>query len=154
MNAATSRFRFFTIFVLHKSWDATPVPMRKFDSYMPYVQSQSKTLGFISTISDLKLKTMIVLMYFTGLHHGEVRHLRYEDTSRKNMRIHITHGKKRSDCHVILSKNTLYLLCWSTYGRLTGWLPPPGRPKTLIFCDLTTNFGHKICPFSCTLKTE
>lgn len=129
INAAISQLRFFTMYVQHKPWDATQIPMRKFDTYMPYVPSQSETLEFISTISDLKLKTMVVLLYSAGLRHGEVRHLRYEDISRKNMRIHITHGKNRSDRYAILSQNALDLLTryWFTYGRPTGWLFPQKR---------------------------
>lgn len=61
VNAAISQLRFFTMYVLHKPWDATQVPMRRFDAYMPYVPSQGFTLEFISTISDLKLKTMVFL---------------------------------------------------------------------------------------------
>ena len=57
---------------------------------------------------------------------GEVRHLRYEDISRKNMRIHITHGKNRSDRYAMLSKYALNLLTqyWYAYSRPTGWLFP------------------------------
>ena len=126
INAAIALVRFFTIYVLNKSWDSTQVPMRKFDTYVPYVPTQQETKEFISTISDLKLKTMVVLMYSSGLRQGEVRHLRYEDISRKNMRIHITHGKNRSDRYAILSSNALDLLTqyWYAYGHPTGWLFP------------------------------
>ena len=37
MNAVISQLRFFTIYVLHKPWDATQLPFRKFDNYLPYV---------------------------------------------------------------------------------------------------------------------
>ena len=30
-----SQLRFFTLYVLHKPWDPTQLPMRKFDSYLP-----------------------------------------------------------------------------------------------------------------------
>lgn len=33
MNACISQLRFFTMYVLHKPWDPTQLPMRKFDSY-------------------------------------------------------------------------------------------------------------------------
>ena len=124
INCVISQIRFFTMYVLHRSWDHTEVPFRKFDTYMPYVPSQQETKEFISTISDLKFKTMVVLMYSAGLRMGEVRHLRYEDISRKNMRIHITHGKNRSDRYAMLSQYALDLLTqyWYAYGRPTGWL--------------------------------
>ena len=40
VNACISQLRFFTIYVLHKPWDETQLPMRRFDQYLPYVPSQ------------------------------------------------------------------------------------------------------------------
>ena len=75
---------------------------------------------------DLKQKTMVAVMYSAGLRIGEVCRLRYEDIDRKRMRIHITHGKNRSDRYAILSKNALGLLTqyWFAYGRPRHWLFP------------------------------
>lgn len=33
INVAISQLRFFTLYVLHKPWDDTQLPMRKFDTY-------------------------------------------------------------------------------------------------------------------------
>jgi site-specific recombinase XerD len=126
INCAISQLRFFTLYVLHKPWDETQLPMRKFDTYLPYVPSQKETLHFISTIPDLKQKTMVALLYSSGLRIGEVCNLRYEDISRTDMRIHITHGKNRSDRYVPLSKYALDLLTdyWFQYNRPMEWLFP------------------------------
>ena len=35
INHCISQLRFFTLYVLHKPWDPTQLPMRKFDSYPP-----------------------------------------------------------------------------------------------------------------------
>lgn len=35
VNTAISQLRFFTLYVLHKPWDDTQLPMRKFDIYLP-----------------------------------------------------------------------------------------------------------------------
>jgi len=126
INIAISQIRFFTIYVLHKSWDSTQIPFRKFDTYLPFVPTQDEVREFISTISDLKVKAMVSLMYSSGLRIGEVCTLRYEDISRKNMCIHITHGKNRSDRYAVLSKNALDILTqyWFAYDRPKGWLFP------------------------------
>lgn len=131
MNCAIAQLRFFTLYVLHKPWDHTQLPMRRFDSYMPYVPSQQDTWVFISSIPDLKQKTMVALMYSSGLRIGEVCSLRYEDIDRKNMRIHITHGKNRSDRYALLSKTALDLLTeyWFAYSRPTGYLFPQQNGK-------------------------
>lgn len=126
INHAISQLRFFTIYVLHKSWDPTQLPLRKFDSYLPYVPSKQEVWLFISSIPDLKQKTMLALIYSSGLRIGEVCSLRYEDIDRKQRRIHISHAKNRSDRFAILSEYALKLLTtyWFQYGKPRGFLFP------------------------------
>lgn len=103
--------------------------MRKFDTYLPFVPTKEETKTFISTMTDIKPKAMVALMYSSGLRIGEVCNLRYEDIQRKNMRIHITHGKNRSDRYAILSRQALDILTeyWFACGRPTGYLFPKQR---------------------------
>jgi len=90
VNCAVLQLRFFTIYVLHRPWDDTQLPMRRFDKYLPYVPSKQDAWAFLSTIPDLKRKTMATLMYSSGLH--------------------ITHGKNRHDRYAILSKTAHAIL--------------------------------------------
>ena len=126
VNCAISQLRFFTLYVLHKPWDDTQLPMRKFDEYLPFVPSKEETWKFISSMPDLKPKTMVTLMYSSGLRIGEVCRLRYEDVDRKNMRLHIIHTKSRKDRYAILSKAALDLLTqyWFECDRPMGYLFP------------------------------
>ena len=125
VNHAISQLRFFTIYVLHKPWDPSQLPLRKFDTYLPYVPSQEDTFTFISTIPDLMPRTMCALMYSSGLRIGEVCHLRYEDIDRKNMRIHIRSSKAREDRYAVMSKYAL--------DCLTQYWFQCGRPMTFLF---------------------
>ncbi len=120
INVAISQLRFFTLYGLHKTWDDTQFPMRKFDTYLPFVPTKGETKIFISTMP----KAMVALMYSSDLRIGEVCNLHYEDIQLKNMHIHITHGKNRSDRYVILSKQALDILTeyWFACGRPTGYL--------------------------------
>ena len=129
INGAISKLRFFTLYVLHKPWDDTQLPMRRFDEYLPFVPSKEETWQFISSLPDLKPKTMVTLMYSSGLRIGEVCRLRYEDVDRKHMRLHITHSKNRNDRYAILSKAALDLLTqyWFECGRPMGYLFPKQR---------------------------
>lgn len=102
VNTCISQLRFFTLYVLHKSWNPYQLPIRKFDSYLPFVPTKKEVQIFISTIPDLKQKAMIALMYSAGLRIGEVCRLKYQDIDRKQMRIHIVHSKNRSDRFAIL----------------------------------------------------
>lgn len=139
MNTVISQIRFFTLYVLHKPWDPTQVPMRKFDAYLPFVPTQEEVKTFISTMPDIKQKAMVAVMYSAGLRIGEVCHLRYEDIQRKNMRIHIPHTKARCDRYAVLSKEALDILTeyWFACDRPTGWLFPkqtdPDRPIDTFF---------------------
>lgn len=126
INCAISQLRFFTRYVLHKTWDDTQLPWRRFDEYLPYVPSKQETWQFLSTMPDLKQKTMVTLLYSSGLRIGEVCRLRYEDVDRKNMRLHITCSKNRNDRYAILSHAALELLTryWFECGRPKGFLFP------------------------------
>lgn len=129
VNACISQLRFFTLYVLHKPWDNYQLPCRKFDTYLPFVPTKDEVKTFISTMPDLKQKAMIALMYSAGLRIGEVCRLKYEDINRKQMRIHITHGKNRSDRYAILSTEALSILTqyWYSYGKPKNWLFPGQR---------------------------
>ncbi len=131
VNAAISQLRFFTIYVLHKKWDDSQLPMRRFDTYLPYVPTEEQVWYFVSTMENLKQKTMVAIMYSAGLRIGEVCRLRYEDIDRKNMRIHISRTKGRNDRYAILSKMALDLLTeyWFVYDKPMNWLFPKQTKK-------------------------
>lgn len=131
INHAISQLRFFTIYVLHKPWDDTQLPKRRFDSFLPFVPSQKDTWLFISSIQDLRFKAIVSLMYSAGLRSGEVRHLKYSDISRKDMRIHIRHSKSRNDRYAPLSEMALSILTeyWFAYDKPRDWLFPSSYPK-------------------------
>ena len=126
VNCAIAQLRFFTLYVLHQPWDDTQLPTRRFDEYLPFVPSKEDTWAFLSTIPDLKQRTMATLLYSSGLRIGEVCALRYEDVDRKSMRLHISHGKNRTGRYAILSKAALDLLTqyWFAYGKPRGCLFP------------------------------
>ena len=143
INCAISQLRFFTIYVLHKPWDVTQLPLRKFDTYIPFVPTKEEVLGYFSDIPDLKEKTMLVLMYSSGLRLGEVCSLHYEDINRKQMRIHIRFAKNRSARYAILSKFALDLLTsyWFQSGRPKEWLFPANRKSDAPYSP--TSFSNK-----------
>ena len=66
VNCAISQLRFFTLYVLHKPWDDTQLPMRKFDTYLPYVPTRNEVQLFLGSLPTLKQKAMVSLMYFPG----------------------------------------------------------------------------------------
>ena len=69
INCAISQLRFFTLYVLHRPWDETQLPMRKFDEYLPYVPSKQDTWTFISAMPSFQ-KQHLACSQSTGLHMG------------------------------------------------------------------------------------
>ena len=132
INAAISQLRFFTLYVLHKPWDDSQLPKRKFDNYLPFVPSQKETFEFINTIPDIKQKAMLAIMYSSGLRIGELCHLRYEDINRTTMKVHIKHSKNRQERFAPLSKYALDILTqyWFECGKPKEWLFPKQTDST------------------------
>ena len=149
VNSAISQLRFFTLYVLHKPWDNTQLPMRKFDAFLPYVPSGEEAFSCIFSIPDLKEQVMVALMYSAGLRVGEVCSLRYEDI--KRMRIHIRHSKKRSDRYSILSNRTLELLTryWFECGCPSEWLFPGNNKNNTPYS--ATSFSNKFTRYRASL---
>lgn len=139
INFVISQLRFFTIYVLHKPWDDTQLPKRRFNTYLPFVPSQKEVFEFISTIPDIKQKAMVALMYSSGLRIGEVCHLCYKDIDRTRMRVRILHSKNKQERYAVLSQYALDILTtyWFECGRPMGWLFPkqtdPDRPIDTFF---------------------
>ncbi len=126
INHCRAQLKFFTIYVLHKPWDDSQIPARRFDTYLPFVPTHEETMQFLKAVRNPKAHAILCLMYSSGLRAGEACALRYEDISRKNMRIHISHSKNRSDRFVPLSPHALSVLTdyWWSCGRPRGWLFP------------------------------
>lgn len=144
MNAVISQLRFFTIYVLHKTWDDSQLPKRKFDQYLPFVPSQQDTWSFISTIPDLKAKAFITLLYSAGLRSGEVRHLKCSDIEHSNKRIFIRQGKNRSSRYAILSETAWNIILEYWYS-----FPTDLRPRDWLFTQQRNRFkplDHQCIP--------
>lgn len=131
MNAVIAQLRFFTLYILRKPWDYYELPTRKFDTTLPFVPTKQEVAIFISTLTDLKQKAMVSLMYSAGLRISEVRHLKCNDIDRNKMLIHITKSKNRSERHAKLSPKVLSLLelYWRSCGRPTNYLFPKQSSK-------------------------
>ena len=152
VNASISQLRFFTIYVLHKPWDDTQLPMRKFDTYLPYAPTQKEVQLFLDSLPTLKQKAMVSLMYSSGLRVGEVCSLKYKDIERSSMRIHVAKTKNRSDRYAVLSQKALDILTeyWYEYDRPMDWLFPakqdPSRPiKTAVVNHQVLELRRKLC---------
>ena len=152
MNAVISQLRFFTIYVLHQPWDDSQLPKRRFDEYLPYVPSQKDTWVFISTLTDLKVKAFVTLLYSAGLRSCEVRHLKCSDIEHSNKRIFIRQSKNRSSRYAILS-----VTAWNSILEYWYSFPSGSRPKDWLFTqqrDKSRPLNHEHIPHYITLHEK
>lgn len=140
INAHISQLRFFHLFVLNKSWCKYQIPFMKITTYLPTILTQKEVCHFIDSMTNLKHKTYVALLYSAGLRVSELRHLRYEDVDRKSMRLYIRNTKSRSDRYAILSENALQILTayWYAFDRPKEWLFP-GRNPVKPIASFTIN---------------
>lgn len=84
---------------------------------LPAVMSPEEIARVISTISYIKHRCIVSLLYSSGLRLTELIHLRIRDIDSKSMRIKVVQGKGRKDRYTILSATMLqelrayYLKC-------------------------------------------
>lgn len=142
INAYISQIRFLHLYVLKRSWDKYEVPFMKFNTYLPKVLSSEEVLFFIDSMTNLKHKACIALLYASGLRVSELCHLRYEDVDRKLLRLYIRPSKSRCDRYAILSRNALDILTayWHSYDKPRGWLFPGTKPDSPIVSFTVSRF--------------
>lgn len=128
VNMAISHLQFFHVYVLHKQWDPTQVPFRKFRTYLPFVPSRELVGAFIASFDDPKMKLAVSILYATGLRLSELCHLQCRDIYLGEGKIHVTDSKNRQDRFVPLpaSLKPLILSYWYSF-------PKGRRPRLWLF---------------------
>ncbi|MBN2164917.1 MAG: tyrosine-type recombinase/integrase [Marinilabiliaceae bacterium] len=77
---------------------------------LPKVWSKEEVGMILRSISNLKHKTILCLIYSGGLRLGEALNLKIEDVDSKRMRLRIIDAKGKKDRYTILSEQLLVLL--------------------------------------------
>lgn len=128
VNMIISHLQFFHVYVLHKHWDPTQVPFRRFRSYLPFVPSRELAGSFIGSFDDLKMKLALSILYATGLRLDELCHLQCKDIYLKEGKVHVADSKGRRDRFVPLpaSLKPLILSYWYSF-------PKGRRPRLWLF---------------------
>ena len=103
--------------VLHIPWDQDTVPRMKLDKKLPEVLTLEEIEKLIDTATDIRNKTIIALLYSSGLRVGELVKLRAEDIYMSRMQVYVPQSKNHRDRWTILSNRALELLkeYWRSY---------------------------------------
>ena len=72
INVHIAQLRDFYLYVLHKDWDRYQVPYLHYDQFLPKVPSVEEVNEIIDSISNIKHKAEIALLYSSGLRVSEL----------------------------------------------------------------------------------
>ncbi|HBY72238.1 MAG TPA: recombinase XerD [Lachnospiraceae bacterium] len=128
INMIISYLQFFHMYVLHKPWDRTQIPFRKFNVYLPFVPSRKEVLTFISSLEDPKARLAVSILYATGLRLDELCHLKCKDIISSSKKIHVSDSKNHQDRFVPMPD-----MIWQMILSYYHGLPVEMKPDTWLF---------------------
>ena len=120
----TAALRFLFVKTLRRPYLPDHIPFPKRQRRMPTVLSQEEVAWLIDSAQNLMHRTMLMMLYATGLRRAELCHLKVSDIDSERMVIHVRQGKGGRDRDVLLSPKLLETL--REYWR---WM----KPKTYLF---------------------
>lgn len=128
INMIISYLQFFHVYVLHKTWDVTQIPFRKFDQNLPFVPARNEVEAFLLSIENKKAYLALAILYATGLRLDELCHLKCKDIISTSKKIHVTHSKNHQDRYVPMPDKIWKLI-------VSYWLSLPvgERPTEWLF---------------------
>ncbi len=111
--------------ILHRPRVMTKIKRPRPEQKLPVVLSREEVRSLLESITNLKHKALLALIYAGGLRGSEAVRLRPEDIESDRMLIRVRGGKGRKDRYTLLSEYALSLLrdYWRLY-RPKGWLFP------------------------------
>ena len=133
-NGHVSAIRFFYKYVLDLGWNAERIPYQKTGKSLPIVLSREEVLALFDVVTNLKHRTILMVLYSAGLRISEALRLKAPDIDSQRMMIRVHQGKGRKDRYVMLSEKLLQTLrrYW-LLDRPEPWLFPgqhASRPLT------------------------
>ena len=127
----TAALRFLFVKTLRRPYLPDHIPFPKRQRRMPTVLSQEEVARLIASARNLMHRTMLMMLYATGLRRAELCHLKVCDIDSERMVIHVRQGKGGRDRDVLLTPKLLETL--REYWR---WM----KPKTYLFPGTVNNW--------------
>lgn len=100
---ASQSFAFFFKKVLSKPYRSHPVLFAAHQKKLPAVMTQQEMRKLLDSVVNVKHRTLLSLMYSTGMRLSEIANLKIEEVDSGQMLIRITAGKGKKDRYVPLS---------------------------------------------------
>ena len=129
LNGAYSGIKVLLEGVLGRDWDAIQLPRSRREKKLPVVLSATQAQELVNAPGNLKHRTILQLIYATGLRLSETVCLELSDIDSQRMVIAVRRGKGRKDRYVPLSVTLLEALryYWRCY-----------QPKKYLFENANT----------------
>ena len=110
--------------ILERPWNPDRLPRAKRAKVLPEILSVEEVRRIIEVSRNEKHKTILRLLYSTGLRVGEVTNLRLSDIDSHRMVVRVRQGKGKKDRYTVLTQPMLAQLrdYWRVY-----------RPQTYLF---------------------
>jgi integrase/recombinase XerD len=99
--------RFFYVKTLKKAWSITETPYPKKAIHLPTILSHEEVARLIDAARPPLHRTLLMVLYATGLRRAELARLKVSDVDSQRMVIHVQGGKGRKDRDVLLSPTLL-----------------------------------------------
>ena len=109
-NHSISAIKFYFNHILNKQIDGFYLPRPRRAKTIPKILNEHEVSLILNSITDLRYKCMIFLIYSAGLSPSEIQYLKPEHIDSKKMKIYISSAKGDKDRFVILSEKILSLL--------------------------------------------
>ncbi|MEO5945284.1 MAG: tyrosine-type recombinase/integrase [Chitinophagaceae bacterium] len=104
---AAQSISFFFRHVLKQAYVIPTVIYPRQSTKLPAVMSASEIKSLIDSIKNIKHRTVVMLLYSTGMRLSEIAALKITDIDSNNMRIKVVQGKGAKDRYTILSQQVL-----------------------------------------------
>ena len=95
-----SALRFFFVKTLKRPYLLEDLPFPKVPRRLPAILTTEEVARLIDGARNLTDRTMLMVLYSTGMRNAELRHLQVRDIDSRRMLIHIQHGKGGRDRYV------------------------------------------------------
>jgi len=99
----TAALRFLFVKTLRRPYLPDHIPFPKRQRRLPTILDQQEVARLIDAASNLMHRTMLMMLYATGLRRAELSHLKVSDIDSERMVIHVRQGKGGRDRDVLLS---------------------------------------------------
>jgi integrase/recombinase XerD len=137
-----SALRFFFVKTLRRRYLLEDLPYPKVPRRLPIILTIDEVTRLIDAARTLTDRTMLMVLYSTGMRNAELRQLHVRDIDSRSMQIHIQRGKGGRDRYVPLSPTLLNTLraywrwmqpkTWLFPGTIAGWrADKPITPKVV-----------------------